>query len=464
MFVFLLISTVLCTTLTNAETVTLDCEYPAMSQKLDVCKLAHIEGDFSNKDVVFKPRVGSPNEIKIKHVHLGRIPESILRDHADIKELKIKNGSVYSLEGVNQLKQLEELELPHNNLSEISDLHLNNPLLKEISLDHNQIETVHPNAFKNTPVLKKLDLSDNKIRSLYRSVLVNTLETVDLEDNLLESIEDLFNGNSIIKRLDLKGNRIQKITTNTFAECSSLFKLILSHNKIDTVESGAFDHLDSLQLLDLGHNKLKSFHISIASEYMGNLFVKDNKLTELSIKLTVPQLKRKFTLEAQRNRLTGIDIPYTIFYNKLKLRNNPLTQFSLSDLKSVEFLYLDNIDLSNVDLSPVSEIKDLITLSLNATNIGPDVVKVLLQHPHVSMIDVSHNPKLSNFDFTQVSNGGAKLESLVMNYCGITQVNTEAVKNAFPKLNYFKIAGDSIDYEEVKRIEKAVTQRGTPEF
>lgn len=449
---------------TTTEKVTLDCEYPASSLKLDVCKLAHIEGDFSNKDVVLNPRIGHPSEIKIKHVHLGRIPDSILRDHAEIKELKIKNGSVYSLEGVSQLKQLEELEMPHNNLSEISDLHLNNPVLEEISLEHNQIETVHPNAFKNTPVLKKVDLSSNKIRSLDRLVIVPTVTTLDLKENLLENIENLFNGNQNIQRIYLTGNHIQKITTSTFADCPSLFKLALDDNKIDTIENGAFDHLDSLQLLQLQKNKLHSFHISISSAYMGNLIIHDNALTELSIKLSVKGLNRKFTLEAQNNDLTEIDLPKTIFYSKIKLQNNPLTQLSLTGLKSADFLYLDNIDLSHVDLSPVLQMKDLTILSLNDTKIGPDAFKMVLQHPDVELIDVSYNPKLANFDFSQFTKGGAKLEALYLNNCGITQVNTEAVKNAFPSLKYFKVAGKEIDYAEAIRIENAVSNKGKPEF
>lgn len=448
----------------NAETVTLDCEYPVTSQKLDICKLAHIEGDYSNKDVVLNPRIGNPSEIKIKHVHLGRIPASIISDHPNIKELKIKNGSIYSLDGVSQLKQLEELELPHNNLSEISEIHLSNPLLKEIDLEHNEIETIHPNAFQNTPVLKVLDLEGNKIRSLYRSVIVDTLETLDLKDNLLESIENLFNGNSNIRRIYLARNHIQKITSNTFTGCSSLFKLDLSKNEITSVEEGAFDHLESLQLLDLARNKLKSFQMTINNEYMGNLFINDNKLTSFSVKLGVPELKRKFTLEAQRNTLASVDIP-KIFYNKLKLHSNPLTQLPLTNIKSVEFFYLDNIDLSNMDLAPLSDIKDLITISLNNTNIGTDTFKSLLQHPSVKLIDVSYNPKLADFDFGQLSTGGApNLEGLIMNYCGVAQVNIEIVKNTFPKLNHFKVHGKNIGYEEAKTIEKAVSQRGTPEF
>ncbi|XP_063709310.1 leucine-rich repeat-containing protein 15-like [Culicoides brevitarsis] len=442
------------------EKVTLDCEYPALSKKLDVCKISNVEGDFSNKEVVLNPRIGSSlTEIKIKHVHLGRIPSSIINDHASIKELKIKNGSIYSLEGVSDLKQLEELELRHNALHEIRDTSFNNPALEEINLEFNLLEVIHPDAFKNTPVLKKVELAHNLIRVLHKSLLVPSIETLNMEGNKLESIEDVFTGNQNIKRLYLTNNQITKITANTFTDCSSLFKLYLDYNQIETIENGAFDHLESLQVLQLQNNKLKTFELNIGSEYMGSLYIGNNDLTKLSVKLAIPGLKRKFTLEAHNNRLTEVDIPREIFFNKIKLRDNPIAHFAFDGIKSADFLYFDNVDLSTSDLSPLLQTQDLITISMNDSGINVEQFKTIVQHPKVQLIDVAHNPKLSELNFSEITNAGKNIEGIILNFCGLKEINVEAVKKAFPNLNYFKVQGTDIGYEEAKRIEKQVSSK-----
>ena len=90
-------------------------------------------------------------------------------------------------------KNLEELDLSNNNLSNIEEMkNLNSPNLKIIILKNNKIEDIEPLKNITSTNIKKIDLSFNKI------INVNPLE-------------EIIKNNKKIEKINLENNKIKNI-------------------------------------------------------------------------------------------------------------------------------------------------------------------------------------------------------------------------------------------------------------
>lgn len=109
--------------------------------------------------------------------------------------------------------------------------------LKELILEANQIEEIHPNAFQDLTNLETLYLSRNK------------LTRID---------ENIFKGLSNLYLLIVNNNEINEIDEFAFSDLSNLGRLDLSHNMIEQLGSNVFRNLTKLQFLTLHNNQLFS--------------------------------------------------------------------------------------------------------------------------------------------------------------------------------------------------------------
>ncbi|XP_063399491.1 leucine-rich repeat and transmembrane domain-containing protein 2-like [Mytilus trossulus] len=99
--------------------------------------------------------------------------------------------------------------------------------------------------------------------------LQNNLQDLSLQNNAISTIQDgIFEGNYLLKFLDLSFNRLSKIRKKTFKGLKNLLSLDLSANNLKyekmSFESSAFHVLENLQILNMKNN----FHTFILARFM----------------------------------------------------------------------------------------------------------------------------------------------------------------------------------------------------
>ena len=113
--------------------------------------------------------------------------------------------------------------------------------LEYISLSHNHIKTINPDAFKDLTTLLTINLSFNNLK-----------EMPDLED----TFQKLFSWNENLTYIDLSSNGLSYLPGNSFLSNENLAEIRLSHNSFKQLSLNV-SNLRKLQLLDLRYNDIK---------------------------------------------------------------------------------------------------------------------------------------------------------------------------------------------------------------
>ncbi|KAJ3646336.1 hypothetical protein Zmor_023928 [Zophobas morio] len=247
------------------------------------------------------------------HVQIGS-----LEKRAEPLKHVLKTGILYTLSRtrfltiINQIglisrlyghRHLRYLNLYGNNISEISDYMFTRIyLLKEVYLKNNNIQHLGREIFQNR-TLSVVDLSRNRIQTIttcfYKSkikwLLLNhnkinfigfepfppNLEQLELNDNLLESIEDEhFRNLRRLKELYLENNRLT--TVPNIVDLKKIQFLHFAYNNIQEVHF-RFDQLPKLEFLDLGFNSIHNVTTDVftAAKSAPIVVLSFNKLTNM---------------------------------------------------------------------------------------------------------------------------------------------------------------------------------------
>ena len=135
-------------------------------------------------------------------------------------------------------KNIEKLEITHNNLKSIKGIKdFNN--LKKLNLSENQIETIE--ELKFLPQLEDLDLSNNKITDINSLIHLKELKRLILHNNNISNVPN-FRKLKHIEYLDLRSNQIKNI--EGLDELKKLKFLILAQNKIKPEDIKIPENLD----------------------------------------------------------------------------------------------------------------------------------------------------------------------------------------------------------------------------
>lgn len=159
------------------------------------------------------------NEMKAQHL-IDQSAQEITEDDA-LKlagRLDIRGRHITSIEGIESFKNITELWLDHNNISDLKPLASLNKL-ESLELNHNHISDFKP--LTNLTNLTLLSLNDNNISDLKPLAGLSNLSYLSLNDNHLSDITPL-SGTSKLRLLYLGNNQISNIkplinSANTFA-------------------------------------------------------------------------------------------------------------------------------------------------------------------------------------------------------------------------------------------------------
>lgn len=287
--------------------------------------------------------------------------------------------------------------------------------------------------------LRQLRLMDAGITTLpdnlFEDMKSQQLQELDLRgNNITEISTDSFAGLSSLEILNLSYNGIARIAPNAFQDCEQLSAIFLSNNQLKEIPPGVFDEAQNLTELCLDSNKLntiaeKAFNLP----FLTILLLRHNQLQSLPQDLCngIPLLEK---IDLSDNQLSEIG---SVFDNcnelfSLDLSNNPSIQdadlFDLTNrLSELSYLFLGNVGFKLPDEPPKGiqsdeEYNDRLTHLHLASNqlTNPDILLYLvkfgqlrtlrlhrndfthLNHiervpelfPQLETIDMYHNPRL----------------------------------------------------------------------
>jgi Leucine-rich repeat (LRR) protein len=187
-------------------------------------------------------------------------------------------------EWLGQLDQLTELAVPRCRIARLPVIFP--AKLVSLDLSGNDIAEI---SFRDLGELRELDLSGNLIKKLDADMFVTSmsnLSSLALRGNLIESISaNAFANLPYLQFLDLSDNAMTSIENGIFgADTSSLNYLDLSQNFVSNLESGSFESLPALEILKLNSNELGGVLPACFDKLTGlkELDVSDNDIGGLS--------------------------------------------------------------------------------------------------------------------------------------------------------------------------------------
>lgn len=341
------------------------------------------------------------NDIKLTKNNLRLIPYEILCPLKNLESLNVSHNRITSLDGseldgytncgsgnrnlFNDLKvfdlshnqlvafnsdwtesnlsQLKELQLQHNNLSQISmgafrgmyslthlnlsfnqletlpgnDLLNDTKKLQELHLRNNKLYQLPSGLFRDLPELMVLDLSGNQLSSHYMDSWIFTGPNKS-DDIDMDSTEDAVDQPAGLKRLvvlNLANNALTRIESHTFKSLNFLQVLDMRNNSIGFVDEHAFLPLNNLHTLNLSGNRL---HIIGAGFFNGlyvlNRLVLSNNLITLIDSRAFRNCTTLKELDLSSNQLT--DVPNAVRELKM-LKSLDLGENRISVLRNDSF-------------------------------------------------------------------------------------------------------------------------------
>ena len=369
--------------------------------------------------------------------------------------------------------------------------------LISIDLSKNRIERIPNNFSKSFPNLIYLYLNDNfiseipEIENENESVFPQTLNVLNLSNNLLEKVPNSITSLSKLSDLDIDGNKVTHLPKLN----SSLVELKAQNNKIKSIENQELNFLKEFLIFN---NELKTFPTEIKAIVNNSFIVDHNEITEinfnsvpinsvLSDKITVVDIsfnqietipKEIFeclpnlqTFNAFFNKLTSIpsEIKNCKKLSDLNISNNPLKKlpklpkslyrFSASNcqIESFDDAFDENSDNANSDNNneevPVHLV--LVDLSGNKLESFPTIPTIqilnLSQNRIKKMPFIAENMRILDLSMNELESTpesmpefitGASIVDLNLSYNKLTKMPRF---NGTPLLQYLELSENPIE-------------------
>lgn len=333
-----------------------------------------------------------------------------------LEELDVSRNKISQLDGVP--KTVRHLRISHNCLTDLAAWgHLNN--LQYIDVSNNEIESL--SAFKYLVHLRGLRADNNQIKSLEGISQLDGLLTLRLRGNLVETLD--FSGSKLQRLTDLDLQRNKIIEVHNLEELQSLSTLNLEDNKLCHFSlNDPQNILWPLKYLRLSGNNLESIDVSRYAN-LRLLYLDRNRLGLVKGLFKTKHLDSLSLREQQTGARIDMSFLNEAFeVRKLFLSGNLLDSFTpRTNFLNLQFLELANCGLqlltpglgrmiSNTrvlnlnlnalqDLSPLVGIVRLKKLHLAGNRITRlrSTTFVLTHFPHLTVVDMRGNPLTLGF-------------------------------------------------------------------
>ncbi|XP_053203671.1 toll-like receptor 6 [Panonychus citri] len=269
--------------------------------------------------------------LHLDHNRIEQIHNEIFRNLTSLMDLNLSHNWLKKTVPGAMLwtHSLRNLDLSYNSISEIGNAsYQGNAQLYSLDLEGNQIGNLSRGVFADLPFLRIINLAANRIEAIEESTFIDVpdLHVLRLDSNSLSNINELFNGLRDLLMLNISAN---KIAWFDYAHVPyGLQWLDIHDNLIDSLEN-LYELQSSLRLktLDASFNKIT--HLSKASLPNGiEVILLNNNLINRIDPSTFLGKQNLTRVDLTSNRLN------TLHQNALRLSKvalrRPLPEFNIS--------------------------------------------------------------------------------------------------------------------------------------
>lgn len=277
---------------------------------------------------------------------------------------------------------LTELDLSHNQLTDLPENLIELTYLKKIDLSYNNFALIPDVFYLGLFRIENLNFSYNKIQDFPAPNCILSLSTLNLSNNKLDLMPSwIWERNCRLKELDLSGNpinmRIYGIMFKTSISTSRLRKLILNNSNFGNTDKQILSRIPDLLYLDIGNaddvkNGLNGWEIPIKELHCKNNLqtLRARNLNLSVIPGEINEFKRLKSIDLGINSLHWLP---DSFYNLstlsvCNLENNTLSYIptDINKLTNLTKLYLAKNNLASL---PEFKLPNLLVLDVFSNNI-----------------------------------------------------------------------------------------------
>ncbi|MGI6684675.1 MAG: stalk domain-containing protein [Bacillota bacterium] len=319
---------------------------------------------------------------------------------------------ITSLEGIQYLTNLEELDLPyHNRISDISMLKdLNKLRVLNLGWDDEVISDITP--LGNLTNLEELNLAVHNIKDIGPLKNLINLRRLILPGNNISDYSPLSNLTKL-EHLNLSNTGVKDLSL--LGNLTELKELYISDNKV--VDVSPLKNLTNLRKLILDSNQIEDIDALAGLNKLEGLFLSDNRIVQIPDLNNLTQLKEFYINDNNIREITG----------------------ELNGLSSLETLNMSNNQISKIDdLAGLDSIKSIDLGNNRLTKAGGEFSNL----PQLEELILDHNQIASLDDFT----GLEKLKGLNLSYNQIGMIGSAL--NNLSNLEHL-----NLNYNHLKAIE-----------
>ena len=286
-----------------------------------------------------------------------------------LEKLIIQDQTLDSVSFLTELTNLKELKLTDCRFAS-SDLDIiaGLPALERLTMSNCGLSTVA--GLENAKNLTDLDLSNNTIRNLSPLSNLTALRNLNLAHNALTALNDL-SGLVNLQGLNVCYNVLTSLTPIT--SCSDLTALIANNNRIASLEG--LENLTSLTTLNVNKNSISNVSVLGNCTALVELSIANNTITDISALHTLTNLE---LFDFSHNQVTALPA----WPEGCKLRsiegsyNQVETLEPLKNMHNLTHVFMDYNALTSVD--PIANCFNLVQVNVYGNEI--DNVDALKDH------------------------------------------------------------------------------------
>ncbi|KAG1686776.1 Toll-like receptor 6 [Nymphon striatum] len=316
--------------------------------------------------------------LKLGHNQLAYIDETIFKSQYSLQVLHLEHNEIESItdNAFSYMYNLHTLVLTDNLISHIDPFTFNGLyVLSMLSIDQNEITTIHEEAFRNcSNSLQDLNLSDNLlVRTPAAIKTLSNLKSLDIGGNRISNINNAsFRGLQQLYKLDLSNNELGNLSRGVFADMPAIRIINLHSNNIEAIEDGTFDDTPDLHAIRLDSNNLTS--ISSLFKDLHDLIMLNVSANRISLfdYSFIPSGLQWLDIHSNRIELLGN------FYdqeNLLKLKTLDASHNRINVIKStsfpegIEIVYLNDNLITDIPLFVFMTTPNLTRINLQSNKI-----------------------------------------------------------------------------------------------
>ncbi|KAM8756384.1 leucine-rich repeats and immunoglobulin-like domains protein 1 [Acanthopagrus schlegelii] len=322
-----------------------------------------------------------------------------------------------------------------------------------LNLGHNKLTTISVDAFDNLPNLRELRLDHNELTSIPDlGQAASKIVSLYLHHNKIRSIDGRRTRELVsVETLDLCNNDITELRGHCFPAGLQIRDLYLSNNKISVLELGALDHLGStLQVLRLSRNRISQIPVrAFQLPRLTQLELNRNRIRQVE-GLTFQGLSSLEVLKLQRNSISKLTDGAFWDLAKMKVLHldyNSLTEVnsgSLYGLTSLQQLFLSNNSIARINADGWKFCQKLRELNLSYNNL------TRLDEGSLAVLGDLHTLRLGHNSISHITEGAFRglkaVRNLELDHNDIsgTIEDTNGAFSGLDSLNKLTLFGNKI--------------------